>query len=172
MKVVPIFDKKKAMATGIMWIACLGFWGCASNDVYENRATDECSNLDFSIPRLYEGEIVKLYHNDKIILVFKADSLNGFRVQKKFCIHYEDNNVFKVKSFYKGKTFIDTSVVARKKDFGYILSSTYPLPKNWKSELAKDSTLLYRGLEPSPIENSVREVSISPDTIRKGMFRD
>lgn len=172
MKLLLTFNTAKEFVAHIMWIVCMCSFGCASDNVYENKATEDCSNLNFSIPRLYEDEIVKLYHNDNIILAFRADSVNGFRLDRKFCIDYEDSNIFKVKSFYKGKTLIDTSVVAQKKDFGYILSSSYPLPKNWKNKFAKDSTLLFRGWEPVLVENSLREFAMTPDTILRGLFRD
>ncbi|GGC03788.1 hypothetical protein [Dyadobacter sediminis] len=168
MKLILISNQIRVFAAHIVWIVYLGFFGCTSKDVYENEATEECSNLSFIIPRLYKDEVVKLYHNDKIILVFRADSLNGFRLDKEFCINYDDNNIFNVKSFYKDNTFIDTSVVVQKKDFGFILSSSYPLPKNWKAELARDSTLPFRGWGSVPIENSVRVFAMSPDTILKG----
>ena len=66
--------------------------------------------------------------------------------------------------------YIDTTIKVQKKDFGYILSGSYPLPKNWKMEMERDSTIIYRGFGYVPIEKSVRVFGLQPDTLFNGSW--
>lgn len=146
--------------------------GCEQKSVYKYKATEECNNLNFSVGRLFPEETVYLYYNNKIILQYKVDSLDGFRFKRDFCIDYKESGMLKVVSVYNDKTYIDTAINVKKENFGYLLTVSLPHPKDWKNYYENNSPVPTKEWGYLPIDKCVRLVSLNPDTILKNSWTD
>jgi hypothetical protein len=150
----------------------LFLFSCKPGQAYHDQASKECNNLKFNVGRLYPKEVIELYYNHELILRYKVDSLDGYRFEREFCLDYKKEGILQIVSSYKNKKYLDTSVKVVKKDFGYFLSVSYPLPKDWKNYFKKGIAGPIKEWGYQPIEKSVRLISLRPDTIYRNTWVD
>ena len=153
------------------------FCSCNEGEVYKCKADKNKSNLKFYAGTVYYGEVIQIKYNDELILRHKMDSVSGFpyafQYFKEFNIPFTDKFSFSITTKFNGKTYIDTTIVGSKNDFGYHLTLSRSLPLDWGESYFDEGKI-----EPKkkwsylPIDSSMRTISFKSDTVYKDNWTD
>lgn len=158
-----IFPKSKyAKIAQIMLVIIL----CACEKRIEKKPLTgiECNNFRIQIAWLFPKETVNLYVNDTVVLNYKVDSIDGYMFRRNFCLDSSRQLKIRLKTTYKGKTYIDTLFSVCINDQTFKLSTTMPYPKDLENYLVPDSFPPFRQWGPLAIDSCLRSARLLPDT--------
>lgn len=156
------------MKSNMLILLCLLLiFSCGRKSVYKYKATPTCSNLKLHIGFAFPRESILLYFNNELIFKARIDSLDGYNLKKNFCLEYKDGDSVRIITEYDNNKHIDEMFIIDNYRIGYLLSISYPFPRNWR-EFFQDTSpedYLNGGWGYLSIDSSVRAINFYPDTV-------